>query len=181
MQQRYEEYSKLDLAGIEAELKNWFIQRRFAAERNLAIKKTLDDNNFTGLSMNNPNVSPEMRQIWGDLTRGKPEVEDSLSKNARIMKAELYLSTFQSATDLDHPCRTSGSAYLRCLGDNALGQQNIRDSKCNALFPAFAECRKEIFERQKNGLQQSLTNQDIADRRAKALFERRSILLDTVA
>jgi len=181
MQQRYEQYSKLDLAGIEAELKNWFIQRRFAAERNLAIKKTLDANNFTGLSMNNPNVTPEMRAIWGDLTQGKPEVEESLSKNARIMKSELYLKTFQNATDLDHPCRTSGVAYLRCLGDNALSQENVRDSKCNALFPAFDQCRKEIIERQKTNLERSLTNQDIADRRAKALFERRSIILDTIA
>ena len=52
--------------------------------------------------------------IWGDLVHGKPELEDSLSQNAKAMKADMYLSTFKSSTDLDHVCRIPGIAvFLR--------------------------------------------------------------------
>jgi len=54
---RYEEYSKKEISFIETELKDWFLQRRFAMERNMAVKKTLDENNFTGLSMANADVN----------------------------------------------------------------------------------------------------------------------------
>ena len=34
-----EEYSNKEVAMIEAELKDWFLSRRFSMERNMAIKK----------------------------------------------------------------------------------------------------------------------------------------------
>ena len=44
----YNAYTKMEVAGIEAELKDWFLSRRLEMERNMAIKKELDANNFTG-------------------------------------------------------------------------------------------------------------------------------------
>eukprot|EP00397_Hematodinium_sp_SG-2012_P064581 GEMP01091639.1.p1 GENE.GEMP01091639.1~~GEMP01091639.1.p1 ORF type:complete len:186 (+),score=55.45 GEMP01091639.1:242-799(+) len=181
MQARYEEYSKLSLGSIEAELKDWFLHRRFAAERHLAIKQQLDQENFSGLSLNNNAVPAEQTTLFGDLVHGKPTLEESLSTNARVMKAELYLKTFHNATDLEHPCRIPGSSFLRCLGDNALGTSASRDAKCGNYFSAFDSCRKGLLSQQAQGLERSMMNQDIADRRAKALFERRSILLDTIS
>jgi len=60
---RYEEYTKKEIGYIEAELKDWFLQRRFGMERNLALKKTLDGANFTGLSMANPSVPDEKKAV----------------------------------------------------------------------------------------------------------------------
>merc|ERR1712129_546919 len=99
----------------EAELKDWFLQRRFSMERNMAIKKALDVGNFTGLSMANTEVPDAQKAVWADLVQGKPELEDSLSTNARQMKAEMYTKTFKDSTDLDPPCRVSGSQYLQCI------------------------------------------------------------------
>jgi len=177
MQHRFEEYAKLDLAGIESELKNWFIQRRFAMERNATIKKTLDDNGFSGLSMNNPDVTPELRTLWGDLVTGKPSIDESLSSNAKVMKAEMYLTTFQNSTDLDHPCRESGVSYLRCLNDFALEEPTKRSTRCDRFFPAFQACRQKMLQQQQDGFRQAMIRQDTADRRAKALFDRRNVLL----
>jgi len=115
---RYQDYCQKEVMSIEAELKDWFLQRRFSAERNVAIKKALDDNNFTGLSINNASAPEEKKVMWSDLVQGKPELEDSLSNNAKQMKAELYTSMFKESTDLDHPCRIPGSVYLKCLQDN---------------------------------------------------------------
>jgi len=180
VQARYEEYSKLDLASIESELKDWFIQRRFALERNLAIKQKLDRENFTGLSMNNDSVPPEAKAIFGDLVHGKPVLEDSLSTNARVMKSEMYIKTFQDSTDLEHPCRIPGSTFLRCLIDNVEATSAGRDMKCSNYFTAFDGCRKGLLSQQAEGLKRSLMVQDISDRRAQALFERRNVLLDTM-
>merc|ERR1712187_51490 len=88
---KYEEYSKKEIHFVEAELKDWFLQRRFAMERNMAIKKALDEGNFTGLSMSNADVPDAQKAIWSDLVQGKPELEDSLSTNARQMKADMYM------------------------------------------------------------------------------------------
>merc|ERR1712107_915808 len=115
---RYEEYSKKEIQFVEAELKDWFLQRRFAMERNMAVKKTLDENNFTGLSMANTEVPDAQKVLWSDLVKGKPELDDSLSTNAKAMKADMYTKMFKDATDLDHPCRIVGSTYLRCLAEN---------------------------------------------------------------
>merc|ERR1719456_756151 len=94
---RYETYSKKEVAFIEAELKDWFLQRRFAMERNMAIKKALDEANFTGLSMANADVPDAQKVMWSDLVQGKPELDDSLSPNARAMKSYMYTKMFKDS------------------------------------------------------------------------------------
>ncbi|CAK0857403.1 unnamed protein product [Prorocentrum cordatum] len=148
-------------------------------ERNVAIKKVLDDNNFTGLSINNASTPDEKKVMWSDLVQGKPELEDSLSTNAKQMKAEMYTTMFKDSTDLDHPCRIPGSVYLKCLQDSVKTTEKNRSAKCLPLFGTFDACRRGVIAQQKSALENSLVKQDIADRRAKALFERRAILLDT--
>eukprot|EP00440_Ansanella_granifera_P066425 gb/GFBE01072045.1/.p1 GENE.gb/GFBE01072045.1/~~gb/GFBE01072045.1/.p1 ORF type:complete len:191 (+),score=69.31 gb/GFBE01072045.1/:1-573(+) len=176
---RYEEYSKKEIQFIETELKDWFLQRRFGMERNMAIKKALDDNNFTGLSMANSSVPDAQKVMWSDIVQGKPELDESLSSNAKQMKAEMYTKMFKESTDLDHPCRIPGSTYLRCLTDSFKEKATTRQMKCLPSFETFDACRKGIMQQQASALENALIKQDIADRRAKALFERRAILLDT--
>merc|ERR1711860_25530 len=124
-------------------------------------------------------VPAAQRQVWSDLVQGTPELEDGLSTNAKQMKAELYLKTFKDATDLDHPRRVSGSQYLQCLQNNFKDTSKIRHTKCTAPFGIFDACRKGVLSQQSQALENALIKQDIADRRAKALFGRLSILLDT--
>eukprot|EP00421_Protoceratium_reticulatum_P049643 CAMPEP_0168444300 /NCGR_PEP_ID=MMETSP0228-20121227/44974_1 /TAXON_ID=133427 /ORGANISM="Protoceratium reticulatum, Strain CCCM 535 (=CCMP 1889)" /LENGTH=189 /DNA_ID=CAMNT_0008458731 /DNA_START=65 /DNA_END=634 /DNA_ORIENTATION=- len=178
---RYEEYGQREVSFIEAELKDWFLSRRFAMERNMAVKKALDTSNFTGLSMANAEVPDAQKVIWSDLVQGKPELDDALSTNAKAFKADMYLKTFKDATDLDHPCRIPGSTYLRCMQDNCKDVSKTRQMKCLPSFSTFDACRKGIVQQQAAALEGALVKQDIADRRAKALFERRSILLDTMS
>lgn len=177
---KYDEYSRKEIEFIEGELKDWFLQRRFAMERNMALKKTLDDANFTGLSMTNANVPNAQKVLWSDLVQGRPELEDALSTNARQMKADMYTTMFKDATDMDHPCRVAGSTYLRCLQDNFKEPSQGRRMKCLPSFTAFDACRKELLSKQSTAVESALVRQDIADKRAKALFERRSVLLDTL-
>merc|ERR550532_2255119 len=176
---RYEEYSKKEIQFIETELKDWFLQRRFAMERNMALKKTLDEANFTGLSMANAGVPEAQKVLWSDLVQGRPELEDTLSSNARAMKAEMYTKTFKDATDLDHPCRVSGSEYLRCVQENFKEKSKARKMKCMSLFKSFDACRRGVLQQQAGALENALVRQNIADGRAKALFERRSQLIDS--
>eukprot|EP00933_Yihiella_yeosuensis_P073905 TRINITY_DN826_c0_g2_i1.p1 TRINITY_DN826_c0_g2~~TRINITY_DN826_c0_g2_i1.p1 ORF type:complete len:190 (+),score=63.69 TRINITY_DN826_c0_g2_i1:85-654(+) len=176
---RYEEYSQKEIQFIETELKDWFLQRRFSMERNMAMKKTLDESNFTGLSMANASVPDAQKVMWSDLVQGKPELDDGLSTNAKQMKAEMYSKMFKDSTDLEHPCRIPGAGYLRCLQDNFKEKTGTRQMKCLPSFDTFDACRKGVLQQQATALENSLIKQDIADRRAKALFERRSILLDT--
>merc|ERR1712107_246016 len=178
---RYEEYSKKEIQFVEAELKDWFLQRRFAMERNMAVKKTLDENNFTGLSMANTEVPDAQKVLWSDLVKGKPELDDSLSTNAKAMKADMYTKMFKDSTDLDHPCRITGSTYLRCISENFKEKSKARQMKCMADFSSFDACRRGLLQQQAGSLENALVKQDIADRRAKALFERRSILLDILS
>ncbi|CAE8682339.1 unnamed protein product [Polarella glacialis] len=172
-------YSKKEIQFVETELKDWFLQRRFSMERSMALKKTFDDNNFTGLSMSNFSLPDAQKVMWSDIVQGKPEVEDALSNNAKLMKADMYSKMFKDATDLDHTCRIPGSTYLRCVQDNFKEKSSMRQMKCLPTFDTFDACRKGVMQQQAQALENSLVKQDIADRRAKALFERRSILLDT--
>lgn len=176
---KYEEYTKKEIEFIDGELKDWFLTRRFNMERNMALKKTLDTANFTGLSQNNASVPDAQRVLWSDLVQGKPEMQDSLSTNAKQMKAEMYTTMFKDATDYDHPCRVSGASYMRCLSDNYKQFSKTRQATCMASFKAFDGCRKETLDSQAKSIENALVKQDIADRRAKSLFERRSILMDT--
>ena len=149
-------------------------------ERNMAIKKSLDDSNFTGLSVANSSVPDAQKVLWSDLVQGRPEMEDSLSTNAKQMKAEMYTSMFKDSTDMDHACRVGGSTYLQCLSDNYKEISQGRRMKCLPSFTAFDACRKGMQAKQAGAIESALVRQDIADKRAKALFERRSVLLDTL-
>merc|ERR1719330_1774470 len=131
--------------------------------------------------MSNADVPDAQKAIWSDLVQGKPELEDSLSSNARQMKADMYLKTFKDATDMDHPCRVTGSQYLQCVQSSFKDPAKTRQMKCLPLFGTFDACRKGVMQQQAQALENALVKQDIADRRAKALFERRAILLDTRA
>merc|ERR1711972_1198158 len=144
----------------------------------MGLKKALDEKNFTGLSMANSCLPDAQKVLWSDLVQGKPELDDTLSANAKAMKAEMYTKTFKDATDLDHPCRVAGSTYLRCVQENFKDTSKVRQMKCLPNFSTFDACRKGILQQQASALENSMVKQDIADRRAKALFERRSILLD---
>merc|ERR1712039_12756 len=128
--------------------------------------------------MANAGVPDAQKAIWSDLVQGKPDLEDSLSLNARQMKADMYMKTFKDATDLDHPCRIPGSQYLQCVQTNFKDMAKNRQMKCMSLFGTFDACRQGVLKQQAQALENSMVKQDIADRRAKALFERRSILLD---
>merc|ERR1712203_147682 len=129
--------------------------------------------------MANSSVPDAQKVMWSDLVQGKPELDDGLSTNAKAMKADMYMKTFKDSTDLDHPCRVSGSTYIRCLQENFKDQSKTRQMKCLPHFSTFDACRKGVLQQQATALENSLIKQDIADRRAKALFERRSVLLDT--
>lgn len=177
----YNEYTKMEISSIDTELKDWFLTRRVNMERNLSIKKALDESNFSGLTHYAPGIPTNEKVLWRDLTQGKPKLEESLSANARKMKADMYLTMFRNATDLDHVCRIPGSAFLRCMKDHAAGAESDVESNCSAAFSAFNVCRKGVIARQDESMRQSALKQDIGDQRAKALFERRNILLDTLA
>merc|ERR1712046_435316 len=76
--------------------------------------------------MGNAEVPDAQKVLWNDLVQGKPELDDSLSTNAKAMKADLYMKTFKDATDLDHSCRVPGVTYLRCLTDNTKEKSKTR-------------------------------------------------------
>merc|ERR1711972_760218 len=112
--------------------------------------------NFSGLSMANPSVPDADKALWSDLVQGKPELEDSLSTNAKQMKADMYMTTFKN------------------MAKN-------RQMKCLSMFGTFDACRQGVLQQQTQALESALVKQDVADRRARALFERRSVLLDSRA
>merc|ERR1712232_916111 len=146
----------------------------------MAMKKAFDDSNFTGLSMANPDVDASQKVMWSDLVQGKPDLDDSLTTNAKQMKGEMYMKMFKDSTDLDHTCRLPGVNYLRCLQDNFKDPTQTRTMKCTPAFSSFDVCRKGLLAQQASAVESAMIKQDIADRRAKALFERRAILLDTL-
>eukprot|EP00439_Symbiodinium_sp_Y106_P042436 s2208_g5.t1 len=92
----------------------------------------------------------------------------------------MYSKMFKDSTDLDHPCRVAGSTYTRCLQESFKEDSSARKMKCLPSFDAFDACRKGILKQQTQAVENALIKQDIADRRAKALFERRQILLDSL-
>ena len=172
--EKFAAYAKAELAGIETALKEWFITRRFRLERALAIKQKLDENNFTGLSMTNiASLPPREASMWRDLVIGKPSVESSLSEDAKTRKIELYMDMFDKATDAENPCRPSGMTFLRCL-EKSTGE-------CAESFTAFDACRADLLKQQRDAIDSRLVQQDVEDKRAKSLFERRQVLLDTLS
>ena len=171
---KFTAYASAELAGIEAALKEWFLTRRFRMERALAIKKELDENNFSGLSLNNPDIPPREASMWRDLVIGRPAVEAGLSADAASRKIEMYTNMFDQATDGDHPCRAPGMTFLACIDNN-------RTDPCSTAFTQFDACRASILTAQKSAIDARLVQQDVEDKRAKALFERRQVLIDTLA
>ncbi|KAF4722391.1 hypothetical protein FOZ63_008260, partial [Perkinsus olseni] len=102
--EKYQAYVTSELNGIERDLKEWFLTRRFRMERALAIKKELDDNNFTGLSNNAPEDIPVREKVmWSDIVAGRPSLGgEELSVDAKQRKADTYTRMFDNATDNDH-------------------------------------------------------------------------------
>jgi len=169
--EKFTAYARAEISGIENSLKEWFITRRFKMERALAIKKELDDNNFNGLSMANiGNIPPKEASMWRDLVIGKPVIESSLSSDAQTRKAELYIDMFDKATDADNKCRPSGMTFLRCLPSGS----------CDESFAAFDACRSELLKQQGDFVNSKMTQQDVEDKRAKSLFDRRQVLLESL-
>jgi hypothetical protein len=173
---KFRAYAEAELKGIEDSLKEWFLTRRFRLERALAIKEQLDENNFVGLSLNNSHISQKDALMWKDLVVGKPSVEAALSHDAQTRKVETYVEIFDKATDGDHVCRGSGMTFLRCLGHH-----KVEASKnCASEFEKFDACRASIIAQQRDAVDNKLVQQDIEDKRAKSLFERRMVLIDTL-
>uniref|UniRef100_A0A0G4ICW3 Uncharacterized protein n=1 Tax=Chromera velia CCMP2878 TaxID=1169474 RepID=A0A0G4ICW3_9ALVE len=177
---KYTENLKQEVQSIEKELKDWFITRKLAAQRAEGIRKKLAAHNMTGFSVNNPNLPLPDRVMWSDLVAGKPDLEDSLSKDAKLRKAERYLSMFEGATEVGDLCRLPGVKYLRCLADNHTMESQERSSTCLTAFSAFNSCRKGLQMQQAANIENAVIKQDTADNRAKALFTRRSLLLDNL-
>ena len=168
------EYTRAEVLGIENALEDWFCERKFRMERAVAIKQILEKNNFSGLSQTSPNISPKESILWNDLVSGRPHIDQELSKDGRVRKADTYVEIFDNATDAEHPCRASGMTFLRCLQDPA---KSIGPS-CDGAFKPFDQCRTDMLKAQRANLEASLFKQDSEDRRAKALFERRQKLID---
>ena len=180
-QDKYQVHARMELEGVESQLKDWFLTRRVAMERNIGIKEQLDASNMTGLSMNNSAVPKEKMALWHDLTRGTPDLEDSLSTNAKEMKADMYLSLFDQSTDMNHDCKVPGTAYLSCLKSNFGESASSRAPKCSASFNVFDACRKSLLQQQAAATQKALVAQDLSDKRAKSLWDRRTVLLQAIA
>jgi len=96
---------------------------------------------------------------------------------------------FRDATDLEHPCRLPGTGFLRCLKESAEGVSGgataginsaASSELCAASFSSFDQCRKGILAQQEEALRKSIMVQDLSDQRAKAMFERRTVLQDTL-
>lgn len=163
---------KAELSSVEYQLEDWFIERKFRLERAVAIKKILDKNNFVGVSQSGPHCL--QTALWKDLVTGKPSIEPELSSDAKLRKADMYVSLFDDATDAEHPCRPSGMSYLRCL------QTNFKSQKipCDDQFALFDQCRNLTIKKQDENMLASVIAQDLSDRKAKELFAKRAFLID---
>ncbi|KYO00253.1 hypothetical protein PGSY75_0927100 [Plasmodium gaboni] len=168
---------KSEINSIENELKNWFLKRRLNMEINYSLKKLFDSYNFVGLSINN-NINLKDKMLWYDIVNGKPELEDTLSMDAKEYKADQYLYLWNKSTTVDNACRLVGSIYFRCLKNNYQLKQSEREHNCIQNFINFNNCRKALKLQQANNIKDSLIKQNMEDNIAKALFERRSLLLD---
>ncbi|CXI35345.1 conserved Plasmodium protein, unknown function [Plasmodium berghei] len=170
---------KSEIKSIESELKNWFIKRRLNMELNYSLKKLFDNYNFVGLSINR-NIDMKDKMMWYDMVNGKPELEDTLSIDAKEYKCDQYMDLWNSSTTVDNPCRLVGSIYFRCLKNNYTLNQKDREHKCIHSFMNFNNCRKALKLQQANNIKNSMIKQNTEDNIAKALFERRSKLLEIV-
>eukprot|EP01066_Platyproteum_vivax_P005931 Platyproteum_vivax@DN1804_c0_g1_i1.p1 len=179
--ERFAINAQAEVEAIEVQLKDWFLTRRVNMVRNRSIKKVLDSWKVTGLSMNTSDLPDEKYVMWQELLTGRPTIEDSLSPNAKTMKADMYLDMFKNATDLEHPCRIPGSAYFFCLKDFAQSSEHERQTNCVHKFVSFDACRQGVLREQAAATQRALHRQNVSDQQARNLFNRRAYLLDTFA
>eukprot|EP00920_Eleutheroschizon_duboscqi_P007366 GHVT01016880.1.p2 GENE.GHVT01016880.1~~GHVT01016880.1.p2 ORF type:complete len:207 (+),score=42.06 GHVT01016880.1:302-922(+) len=172
-----------ELSSIEAELKDWFLTRRLAMERHLSLNRLFQRHGFVGLGLNkstNTAASAATAVLWSDLVRGRPQLDDVLSLDAKTVKADQYFKVFSNATDLDNPCRAPGVAHLRCLKDNLQQNQQQNRQTCNRTFIHFDACRQMLKTQQENALLNSMKRQHLKDAHAKEIFTRRNQLLDQI-
>lgn len=162
-----------EVASIDSRLKQWFLFRRVQAERAMSIKKLLEDNNFIGLACNSKTVDVADQVMWTDIVKGRPELEDSLSVNAREMKADMYMDVFTQSCDIDHACRLPGSKYFQCLQNNFTLDRKTRSERCESAFGLFDSCRKNLQLQQAANIQDALRRQQHQDDVAKELFNKR--------
>ena len=163
---------RAEIAGIDSQLEDWFMERKLKLERAVTLKKVLEKHNFTGLSQQSQ-VNSLHAALWRDIVCGRPHIDASLSSDAKLRKADAYVELFDNASDAEHPCRASGMTYLRCLQKNFKSQ-----GLCDESFGPFEQCRSQIIKQQDEVLKTSMRVQDTGDRRAKELFSRRLHLLD---
>jgi hypothetical protein len=114
--------------------------------------------------------------LWNDLVRGTPALESDLSLNAKEMKADMYAKLFDESTDMNHDCKVPGSVFLRCLKSSATDPS----AQCGTSFNVFDACRKSVIQQQASATSKAMMAQDLADKRAKALFDRRSVLVQAL-
>lgn len=172
----------LELGSIERQLKDWFLTRRVLMERTTALKRLFTEHNVTGLTGKaSTTASARERVLWDDLTQSRPAIEETLSLNARNMKADMYLHMFKTATSLDHPCREPGVSYLMCLKDHTQDDTVKRDSVCNDLFKTFSVCRTSVINQQADSLRSTLAQQQQHDNYAAQLWNRRAELLAQIS
>lgn len=176
-----EQRMRNEIKLLERELKDWFIKRRLNMELNYSLKQLFDNYNFLGLSINN-NVNIKDKMLWYDIVNGKPEIDDdNLSLDAKEYKIDSYINIWNKSTTLDNPCRLVGSVYFRCLKDNFKLNKIDREYKCLHSFMNFNNCRKALKLQQANNMKDSLIKQNLEDKNANAIFERRSLLLDMLS
>ncbi|OEH79505.1 hypothetical protein cyc_05502 [Cyclospora cayetanensis] len=96
-------------------------------------------------------IDRELKDWW--LTRKvalEPKLEDSLSVDAREMKADLYMKMLREAADLESPVYAPGLVYLRCLKDNRTDTHANRSEVCQSKFEAFDSARRTLLTQQEN-------------------------------
>ncbi|XP_026193298.1 uncharacterized protein LOC34621849 [Cyclospora cayetanensis] len=162
-----------ELDAIDRELKDWWLTRKVALERHRSLHAMLMRHNFVGLSVNSAELPDAQRALWTDLVAGHPKLEDSLSVDAREMKADLYMKMLREAADLESPVYAPGIVYLRCLKDNRTDTHANRSEVCQSKFEAFDSARRTLLTQQENATERAMVQQNISDLRAKSLFERR--------
>eukprot|EP00918_Siedleckia_nematoides_P035843 GHVU01077870.1.p1 GENE.GHVU01077870.1~~GHVU01077870.1.p1 ORF type:complete len:201 (-),score=33.71 GHVU01077870.1:13-615(-) len=171
-----ERLRRAELHEVEASLKDWFLSRRIAMERNIAMKKLFDRYNLSGLGASlsqSSEVPVPQRVMWDDLVNGEPSLEDKLSPEAREMKADMYMRMFKGASDVSHFCRIPGVDYFKCLQRNFRASHAERTSACFPQFTSFATCRVAVKEEQQAAVRQAEADQDMEDRKAAVSGQRR--------
>eukprot|EP00919_Chromeraceae_sp_WS-2016_P004138 GHVR01009919.1.p1 GENE.GHVR01009919.1~~GHVR01009919.1.p1 ORF type:complete len:246 (+),score=61.79 GHVR01009919.1:95-832(+) len=175
-----EEIRKSEITTIDNQLKEWFIKRSIDMQRNMTMWNKFKSVNISTLSTTCTDMPLPHRVQWEDIVYGKPQLEDQLSIDARKRKADRYLEMFTQSTDLSHPCRMPGVGFLRCLTRHHEGSSEERNENCLHEFAAFDACRSGLKMQEKASIAHSSNVQELNDKRAKRLFERRCHLLNTL-